>query len=381
MASPLLERFGLYLLRRLPRQERSREGWGDEHIHILNPGEQARLRAVERRAALRAAVVGAVAGFLGAAAEVLASAEVGYFDSPWVGWAVVGGVVLVVTAVELLYLFYFTLQSVEELAFIAGVELQEAESGEELRLVQSLARAALEVPNPHDPTLGVDPRREASRAWLLIATLIYKAKVGLTNLLLKTILQRVLGRVGLRYAAAYAAIPVVALWDAVVIVRVLREARIRVMGPSAVEVLLGLILPGPASQEVQQAMVGAVAAVIMRRGDMHPNLLALLKALRERFPDVEEIHLPARSAELIQALQPLDAAERRQVLMLLAVAAILPGRVTRPTRRFVAAVAAATGSRLEARQLEALRRRFVGGQPIEGAALDALFSRALEAPP
>jgi hypothetical protein len=96
-----------------------------------------------------------------------------------------------------------------------------------------LARAALEIPNPPRPLFGIDPRREASKARLIAATMFYKAKVGVSNFVLRRLLVRVFGRAGLRSWIPFISVPVTACWDAFVCRRALREARLRAMGPSA----------------------------------------------------------------------------------------------------------------------------------------------------
>lgn len=78
----------------------------------------------------------------------------------------------------------------------------------------ALARAALELPNRPDPRIPVNPYREASKAMLVAAAILYKLKIGLTNFLLKALIRRLGGRTLLRSWAPFVAVPVTALWNA-----------------------------------------------------------------------------------------------------------------------------------------------------------------------
>ena len=65
---PLLERWGLAVLRSSPREPAAASA--DDPIHILNPAERRALRRIERDAVLRAALAGTLSG----AASALAAA-------------------------------------------------------------------------------------------------------------------------------------------------------------------------------------------------------------------------------------------------------------------------------------------------------------------
>jgi hypothetical protein len=98
----------------------------------------------------------------------------------------------------------------------------------------------------------------------------------------------------------------------------------------------------------------------------------MLRALRVRIGE------PAKGLELdssdvfLKALPELAMAQRRVVLRVLAVAAILDGRLVRPERRLLDEAYAAAGLTPGVSQIEQLRRAFVAGDVIPHEALRAI---------
>src|SRR5207249_1674991 len=142
--------------------------------------EREALRRIERGAIVRACLAGALSGAASGIAEALAKPL-----PPQQFWPVVLGVTVAAASCELAFIYFHGLRSSHELARAAGLEVK----GDPI-LASALARAALEMPNPTRPVLGVDPRREASRWRLLAGTLAYKAKVSMTNFFAKLLLRR-----------------------------------------------------------------------------------------------------------------------------------------------------------------------------------------------
>lgn len=373
---PLLERLGVRYLRWRAASAPALDA--EDAIHVLNPREQAKLRRVERGVVLRAGIAGALSALASALAERWADAtfgaapdgfELGYYASYW---GVVGGVTALATLFEILFLYRDSLEGTHRLSHAAGLTLD----GVGKRTVASaLARAALELPNPLETPYRLDPHREVSKPRLLVATLLYKLKVGLTSFLLKLILRRLFSRAALRLWLVFVSVPVTAAWNAVVAFRVIREARVRVIGPSAARELTARLFercPAP-SPEGAVAALRAVGACVVSSFDLHPNHLALLEEVRERLGgvDLDEVDLGDRPA-FVRDLALLRDDERRLAIGLLGVAAVLDGRLTRRERALFASVRAGVGLTASTAPLSELRRAFVAGRPIDDALLDSL---------
>lgn len=385
----LLLRAGVGYFRRLAASA-GRVDVGDG-VHFLNPAEREALRRVERRAIIRAAVAGGLSTIAAGVVEVLALPLLGSHPdhASWEQtarfWAVVGGATVVASMVEIAYLYGDGLRAVHLLSREAGLDLFPDEDDDKA-LAGAMARAALELPTPPTSLFGVNPFREASRARLVVSSIVYKLKVSVTNFVVKALVRRMLGRAFVRMWLPFVAVPVTAAWNAAVCWLILREARIRAMGPSAAREMVGIVFedlqtPSPAGRA---ALVRAVASSIVRTEDMHPNLVALLREVAGRVGlasdrDAEELvastdgagALDDSKAFLVQ-LAALDEAEQRTTLRVLAIASIIDGRLTRAERRLLVEAHAACGVPLELDKVHALRHAFLGGDAIDRARIEAL---------
>ena len=182
-----------------------------------------------------------------------------------------------------------------------------------------------------------------------------------------------LPKLATRYLLAFTAVPINGLWNGLVCWTVLREARIRVMGPSAALEMLDAVLedePTP-SLDLVSAMHRAVASAIVRTRELHPNHVAIVRAVRQRLGEPPEGLELDDSDAFLKQLPGLGVAERRVVIRILAVAAIIDGRLVRPERRLLAEAYAAAGISPGVEHVEKLRRAFVAGDVIARAELRA----------
>jgi hypothetical protein len=138
------------------------------------------------------------------------------------------------------------------------------------------------------------------------------------------------------------------------------------MGPSAAVEMVDAVLENEAapSGALVEAMHRAVASAIVRTRELHPNHVAIVDAVRQRLGQ------PPRGLELddsdkfLKKLPELEVAERRVVIRILAVAAIIDGRLVRPERRLLAEAYAAAQIGSGVAHVEKLRRAFVAGDII-----------------
>lgn len=367
---PLLERVGVRYFR--ARSSTRPSVTSIDAIHVLNPQERAAMRRVQAGAIFRSALAGALSGGASAAAEIIAEPLLppgaALFSAEGLKyWTFLGGVTLLAAVLEILFLYWDTLRSVHELAREAGLELfgKDRKTSDEA-LVDGLARAALELPNPIDLSARVNPHREVKKWRLVLASLAYKAKVGVTNFLVKMLVRRMLGRVAVRSVLGalvpFVAVPVTATWNALVTWRVLREARIRAMGPSALAELIETAFSDVANLSPQGRLsaVGAVAAAIVRTQDLHPNLVRMLSLVSKRAGDTGNNELDDVGQFLI-TLKALAPEELRLSLQLLALALAVDGKVTAREAKLWKDAQAAAGKPLDLKPVELLRRAFARG--------------------
>jgi hypothetical protein len=374
--SPLLERLGVAYLRW--RAAKTAPPEAEDEVHVLNAREQAKLRRVERGVVLRAGIAGALSALAAALAERWADGAFGaapeaftlsYYASYW---GVVGGVTAVASVLEIAFLYQDSLEGVHRLSNAAGLALFDRESTSPI-VASALARAALELPNPLETPYHIDPHREVSRPRLLLATIVYKLKIGITTFLIKVLLRRLLARAAVRVWLVFVGVPVTAIWNAIVAFRVIREARVRAMGPSAAHALVRqLILQhGKPSRAGGIAALRAVGACVVSSFDLHPNHHALLDEVREAVGDPGQADLGDRDA-LLSDLAKLSENEQRFVVGLLGVAAVLDARLTRRERALFSRAREAIGLTPTAEPLAEMRRAFARGRPLDDTLTRAL---------
>jgi len=380
-APPLLERLGVRYFRRLSGGSSVVDVDG---IHVLNRDERARLRAIQRGAIVRACVAGALSTVVAGTTEIALRRRIDVDHASLEGaaefWAVLGGVTAVAAVLEIAFLYWDGLRSVHRLAMTAGLDLFPTAGGaagegarqheEELRVAGAMARAALELPNPTAELFGVDPRRDASRVRLALASVVYKAKVSVSNFVVKALVRRALGRAMVRSFLPLVAVPITAAWNGFVCWLVLREARIRAMGPSATKEMVAAVFDGAGelSVEGRGAAVRAVASSIVRTRDMHPNLAVLLGEVIARVGDARIDAIDDARLFLLR-LGSLSSGEQALVLRVLAIATIIDGRVTSAESRLLADAQRACGRAPDLGPARRLRRAFLSGTAISPASL------------
>ena len=375
MAEPLLVRFGLRTLRGFARK--GARPIAADAIHLLNPEERKHLQAIERGAVIRAAVAGALSSLVAAVVELeiarpLLGAKPRYatLGEQAQFYAVLGAATVVASAIEIGFLYWDGLRSVHRLAHAAGLDLFPETEDDDAAVAAAMARAALELPNPIQNLFGVDPRRESSKLRLVIASLVYKAKVSVTNFLVKMLVRRTIGRAVVRSWLPFVAVPFTAAWNGLVCRMILREARIRAMGPSAAKEMLGIIVDAyvesqkkELSAPARDCLVRAVASSIVRTEDLHPNLVALFSEAAAR----AKVDLPVDVDDtrvFLTFLAELDAAEQTCILRVLAVASIIDGRLTRNEKRLLEEALTTCGRAPALDAVTDLRHAFVAGDPL-----------------
>ncbi|GMV82641.1 MAG: hypothetical protein AMXMBFR7_38250 [Planctomycetota bacterium] len=363
-SGPLLERLGLRYFARLSRLHAVAQS--SDAVHTLTSAEHAELRGIERAVLFKAATAGALSACGSAVLEIglapVYRTESGGLD--WRYWVWIGTATVIVSAVEIAYLYWMSLNAVHALSRAAGLELFPKQGREEgaRAVAAALARAALELPNPKDAVAGFDPLREAPRWRLVLASVFYKIKIGLTNFLVKALVRRVLGRAALRGYVPLVAVPVTAVWDMLVCRWVVREARVRVMGPSAVqEYGRELLAKVPELSDTgREAIFDAVACVAICTRDLHPNLAAFFEFLQANLgkPSGDLGNRPA----FLNRMTSLSDQERAAVLGAMELSCVLDGRLLKQERELWIAAARACGQRADESRLKALLRAFLNGE-------------------
>ena len=336
------------------------------------------MRAVERAAIWRAAGAGALCGIV----TWLGVYSAGYVEpmphDDWGAAAVFYGISLSVgitaTALEILYLYWDCLRAGHRLSQIAGhPEVVDPDSDDAHCL--ALVRASLEIPNPRTPVFGIDPLSESRRWVLILYAVTYKLKVSVTNFIAKAVIRRLSGRLAGRVYIELGAVPVFATWNALICSWMLRQARVRALGPHLVHTAVERFFPdgvGALTLEQQATGLLVLRKVVVQTAAFHPNVARLLRRYLEQTSYPLET-LKARYPDLESALSDCDEGDRTTMLELLAMGCAIEGVVTKKNRRCLAAYQSHVGRDIDLSRLDAYL-----GFALEGRALSEIMSEVNE---
>ncbi|MBK1856428.1 hypothetical protein JO972_15765 [Verrucomicrobiaceae bacterium 5K15] len=327
-----LEKAGHALLRRMGPT--CPDGTSLEDQRVLTDEEQLQLRNIVRWTVFRAGLVGALSACAAAIAAVYA--EQWFPDNKINYWLLFGGVSALAAMLEVGFLYYDSLRAVHRISNACDVELF-PEGDDRSAMAGVMVRAAMELPNPPDSDPYVNPFREASKLKILLGVLMYKGKVLVSNALAKVLIRKIFARGAARAWLEFVAVPVTAIWNAVICFWVLREARVRAIGPSAILESLPVMLEN-ASPELAASAQRAVGCCVAASRDLHPNHLQMLVWMRQR-SGVKVTDEPEDRARFQQSLDGLDEVERRVAVDVFAMAAIIDGRVSARERKLLEKIA------------------------------------------
>ena len=321
--SSVLERFGLYYLNFFRRIDST------HNVFDLTDAELTkRVSRITRKGIILSSLIGIACVFPTVWVDV-------YFSEAdtltHYGW--VAAVTMISIIIELYVLFIIALRAVYKVSEIINMHAtqKELEQGGLFSVKHILARTALELPDPELKILGIDPFKRISKKNLFVLGLLYKAKIFVTNLVLKNGLLFTVGKTIAGIPVLYEAIPVECFWNSVVIRRVVHEARLRLFGFAlanqiAKNVVADKILD-QLSPLAKQGCLRAIGNSVVMAQNYHPNMIILLI----RFQQILQITASDKYDDwnlFVETLQQVNKKERYFLLDLFTVSAAFDGRLS-----------------------------------------------------
>ncbi|HZE82901.1 MAG TPA: hypothetical protein VE035_01270 [Puia sp.] len=336
--TPLLERFGVYYLDLFRKKDLTHHAF-DLSDDVLT----ATIRRISAKGMFLSALVGAVCVWPTVWIGILKQ------DTPWIiQYTWIGGVTLLSVILEFYLLFVIALRVVHEVselinmrAHARGEGLTDAkdflQSGP-FSITNILSRAALELHDPELHILGIDPFKRVSKKNLLLLGLLYKCRIILTNFIARWLLLHTIGpTIGGTDGAGgvsinYIALPVECFWNALVIRRVVREARLRLFGFALCNRVADQILEERAlhqlSQEARHGCLRAIGNAVVLARNYHPNMIVLLLRIQHLLHLNKDHHYDDWDL-FLECLQKVSERERWFLLNLFTIAAAFDGRISR----------------------------------------------------
>lgn len=321
--SSLLERFGIYYLNFFRRID------SDHSVFDISDADLTKsVNAITRKGIILSSVTGIVCVF------PTIWLDIHFADAPFIKhYGIVAAATAISIVIELYLLFIIALRAVYEVSELINLHASEKELEQDglFSVKHILARTALELPDPELKILGVDPFKRISKKNLFVLGLLYKAKIFVTNLALKNLLYLVPGRAILGISVLYEALPVECFWNAVVIRRVVHEARLRLFGFAlANEIGKNVVhdkIWEELSPEARKGCLRAIGNAVVMAQNYHPNMIILLI----RFQQLLQINEPDKYDDwemFLQTLQNVSPEERYFLLDLFTVSAAFDGKLS-----------------------------------------------------
>jgi hypothetical protein len=320
---PLLERFGVYYLNLFRKKGLT------HHVFDFSDAELTRaVRKISIRGIALSALVGLVCVWPTVYAGVVEGTTAWYIQYSWVG-----GVTLISIIIELYLLFVIALRAVHEVSELINMHSHARdflESGP-FSITNILSRAALEIADPEMHILGIDPFKRVSKKNLLLLGLLYKCKILLTNGIAKFLLLHTVGPAVAGVSINYIALPVECFWNGVVILRVVKEARLRLFGFALCNHVADDILDKGVldnlSPESRIACLRAIGNAVVLARNYHPNMIVLLL----RFQHLLHMNKDHRYDDwnlFLDALGKAGEKDRFFLLNLFTIAVAFDGRIS-----------------------------------------------------
>ncbi len=322
--TPWLERFGLFYLYRFSTKNNNSNAFNKTDDELYT-----KVRRITARALLLTCLISLLAVWPAVWVDV-------YFSeaSFWVHYGWLAGVTLLAIVIELYVLFWIALKSVHKVSLLVNMQSVEKDFLKDgaFSIKNILARTALELPDPELKILGINPFKRISKKNLLVLSLLYKAKIFLTNFLLKYALIFFIGKTVFGISILYEALLVECFWNCLVIIKVIREARLRLFGFALANKIADDVLHDDLINQVSPlAKEGAMRAIgnaVVLTQNYHPNMVILIL----RFQELLDLSADNRYDDwnlFVQTLEQVSFKERNFLLDLFTVAVCFDGKISR----------------------------------------------------
>lgn len=274
----------------------------DEHLHLLNQVEITEIRKQENRAIWLSAII----GMLGVLVLYLPQywfpaffpdteitlPIIGKFQFPLV--STIFGIPLVF--LEIYALTILNVHCVHHIAAATGFINKNDKVSDEKQA--KLLGISTEEKDKSILNYGIDPHQGMSKYQIFVITALFSLKATLSNVLVKIVIRRVLGRYAVREVLDMMGIPVFAFWNAIATRSVLREARVVIMGQNLLDNILQKIkTDAELKKEIelsdnQTLIYDTLQFIAISKRDFHANHVYLTQHLLEVFQvPLKEKHL------------------------------------------------------------------------------------------
>lgn len=193
--------------------------------------------------------------------------------------------------------------------------------------IQALTEVSLEKPAKRILEFGIDPLAGLPKFGLLVFTSLYSLKATLSNLFVKYILGRILGRFYLRSYVDYVGIPIFAFWNIFATNKVINEAILRIMAPNIIGNIIKQLTPFKGDALFETALFDSLQFMAVAKRDFHHNHYLLINQVFDTF-QLENDHHVVGADDFVDQLSTLSRDKSNLVIKLLVLGLIIDGSLS-----------------------------------------------------
>ncbi len=355
-----------FIFRYFQKISKRQNGAADAY-HLLNQDEIEQIRQIRRKALLLAALYGALG--------VVLLYTPTYFYPEWfeglpvevpfwgevripVGFTIYG---TVLATIEIALLMMLNLHTVHRIAYTCG--FPNAKDPAYQRHILTLFEVSLEKPDRAILDFYINPMEGLSRFRIFVITTLGILKATLSNLIVKTVLARVLGRFAIRAYVDLIGIPIFAFWNMYATHRVIREAKVRIMAPNLIKKLCDRLFARlHADEDFKTSLYDILQFIAVIKRNFHQNHFLLADRLLQVFDIQPRKQKPLTAEEIIRQASHLQFEARQGLAQLLIFGMMIDGKLSAREIKVIESLQARKLIQLEPRYLKEWENSFLAGK-------------------
>lgn len=234
---------------------------------------------------------------------------------------------MLLAIIEITALVMLNLRTVYKVAYVCG--FPNIDDPDYEKHIQTLFEVGLEKPNKEILMFGINPLAGLSKFNIFLFTFFNLVKATVSNVLVKMVLARVLGRFALRAYIDLIGIPIFSFWNMYTTNRVIREAKIRIMAPTMIAHLTDKLYEKlKHNEDFKTTLYAALQFIAVTKRNFHHNHFLLVDKLLHVFSIEIKKQEPLSRIELIHRAEMLDEDARQGLAKLLVFGMLIDGRLS-----------------------------------------------------
>jgi hypothetical protein len=325
-ADTILENLGNRYFNYISKKMRYRD-----NIKIKNIPSDKILQVVSSNISTYTVIIAFLVGALTTVPTIIF--EMYYKDSytPLHYYLILGGSTIMLLMVEVAILYWLGMRSSYTLTELIGYDSDNRDGlPPEYNIKNIMIRSALEIDDLTIQYLGLDLEKHVSKKWVILSSMLYKAKIVLTSAVARILLDKIFARETLRVSFIWVSIPVTAFWDAIVMYRVIKDTRLRLFGYHLSKYIIDELLSDKIlnryTPHTVEGAIRAVSTMIVLAKNYHPNNILLLIRLSNHF-NIDDARDYDDLDKFLEYLDNSTEEERHLLRTLSGISAVFDGKL------------------------------------------------------